>query len=74
MNAQTLRVAALAIGIIIVIQGLAGLAAPEAFADLVRAILGWWSDGGPAMVRIWAAGALALGAFIVYATRRTSVA
>jgi hypothetical protein len=120
-----MRTAALIIGVVIVIQGLAGLAALDAFANLVRqiqeppvlylaavvrvafgvvlflaaprsraplalrtlgvlitigglltpffgvelarVILGWWSEGGPSVVRIWAAAAVAIGAFIIYA-------
>jgi hypothetical protein len=123
-----MRTAALIIGVVVVIQGLAGLAAPDAFANLVRRIqeppalylaavvrvafgvvlflaaprsraplalrtlgvlitigglltpffgvelarvvLGWWSEGGPLVVRIWAAAALAIGAFIIYAVAR----
>jgi hypothetical protein len=126
--AMSMRTAAMIIGVVIVIQGLAGLAAPDAFANLVRQIqeppvlylaavvrvafgvvlflaalgsraplalrslgvlmtigglltpffgvelarvvLGWWSEGGPLVVRIWAAAALAIGAFIVYALGR----
>lgn len=120
-----MAIAAMAIGVVIILQGLAGLVAPEAFANLIRAIqlppviylaalvrvvfgvvlilaapksraptslqiigalvtvgglltpffgveiagviLGWWSEGGAAVVRAWASAALALGAFIVYA-------
>jgi len=53
---------------------LGGLLTPFIGIPLARVILGWWSDGGPAIVRIWAAAALCLGALIVYATipaRRT---
>ena len=57
-----------------VLVTIGGLLTPFFGVEFARVVLGWWSDGGPAMVRIWAAGALALGAFIVYATRRTSVA
>ena len=121
-----MRIAALAIGAVIVLQGLAGLVAPDAFAGVVRAIqdppviyfaalvrvafgivliaaapksraplalrvlgilvtlgglltpffgvefarvvLGWWSDGGAVVVRIWASAALAIGVFIIHAT------
>jgi hypothetical protein len=123
-----MRTAALIIGVVIIIQGLAGLAAPDAFANLVRqmqeppvlylaailrvafgvvlflaapgsraplplrtlgalitigglltpflgvelarVVLGWWSEGGPFVVRIWAAAALAIGTFIIYAVGR----
>jgi hypothetical protein len=123
-----MRTAALIIGVVIMIQGLAGLAAPDAFANLVRqmqeppvlylaailrvsfgvvlfvaapgsrapvalralgalitigglltpffgvelarVVLGWWSEGGPLVVRIWAAAALAIGAVVIYAVGR----
>ena len=45
-----------------------GLLTPFVGIPLARTILGWWTDGGPALVRIWAAAALCLGALIVYAT------
>ena len=119
-------IAALGIGIVIVLQGVTGLVAPDAFANLVRQIqeppllylaafvrvafgvvliaaatgsrapmglralgvlvcigglltpffgvelarvvLGWWSEGGAPVVRGWAGAALAIGAFIIYAT------
>jgi hypothetical protein len=123
---DAVAIAALVIGVIIVLQGLAGLLAPDAFASLVRQIqeppvlyvaalvrvafgvvlvvaatgsrapnglralgalmtagglltpffgvefarvvLGWWSEGGTTVVRGWAGAALAIGAFIIYAT------
>lgn len=123
-----MSLAALIIGLLIVAQGLLGLAAPEFFLDLIRSIqtppviyaaavarivigavlvlaapasraplslrilgtliviggvltpfvgvrladviLAWWSQG-PNVVRAWAAGALVLGAFVVWATVRT---
>ena len=132
---RTLSFAALAIGLLIVVQGLVGMVRPDAFLALVREfqyppviyfaavlrvvfglvlffaapagrattllqvlgvfivagglltpyfgiyfahlILGWWSDGGGVLVRGWAAFALVLGGFIVYATwpvRRPPVA
>lgn len=123
---RVLSYAALAIGVLIVAQGMLGMLRPNAFLGLVREfqyppviyvaavmrvvfglvlffaapasrattllqvlgvfivagglvtpyfgiyfahlILGWWSDGGGVMVRGWAAFALVLGGFIVYAT------
>jgi hypothetical protein len=47
-----------------------GLLTPIFGVPFARIVLGWWSDGGPAVVRIWAAAALCLGALIVYATAR----
>jgi hypothetical protein len=44
-----------------------GLITPFLGVRLADVILGWWSQG-PAVVRAWAAGALVLGLFIVYAT------
>lgn len=122
-----MAIAALVIGLLVVVQGLVGLAAPEFFFNLIRGIqtppilyaaavvrigigsvlvlaapasraplalrllgvliviggvltpfvgarladviLGWWSQG-PNVIRMWAAGALVLGAFVVYATAR----
>lgn len=122
-------IAAFLIGLLIVAQGILGIAAPEVFAALIRTIqaplviyvaaairvlfgavlylaapasrapkglrvlgalivigglltpfvgiqfahvvLGWWSEGGAAVVRAWAGFALGLGAFIVYATAPT---
>ena len=126
MVAKPLAAAGLAIGVVIVLQGLVGLVVPNAFANLVRwiqeppviylaavvrvafgvvliavagmsraplalrilggaitigglltpffgvefarVILGWWSEGGATVIRGWAAGALAIGIFILYAT------
>ena len=34
---------------------------------IAKVILTWWSEGGPSMVRAWAALSLAIGAFIIYA-------
>ena len=122
-----MSVAALLIGLLIVVQGIVGLVAPESFLQLIQfiqtppniyvaavvriafgiilflaapqsrapvalrilgalilvgglmtpflgvrvadLILGWWSQG-PGIVRAWAAGALVIGFFIVYATAR----
>jgi hypothetical protein len=47
---------------------LGGLLTPFIGIPFARVVLGWWSEGGPAIVRIWAAGSLLLGAFIIYAT------
>lgn len=48
---------------------LGGLITPFYGPEFAKVILGWWSEGGPAVVRAWAAGALVLGAFILYAVR-----
>ena len=53
---------------------LGGLITPIFGVAMARVILGWWSEGGSALVRVWAVAALALGALIIYATapaRRT---
>ena len=53
-----------ALGIIIFVAGVVTLIFdPERFRKLVD----WWSAHGPALARVWAALALALGVFIVYA-------
>jgi hypothetical protein len=52
-----------ALGLIIVIGG---LLTPFFGVRIGRAILDWWSAGGPHFVRMWAGVSLALGAFIVY--------
>jgi hypothetical protein len=44
-----------------------GLITPFLGVRLAEVILGWWSQGS-GVVRAWAAGALVLGLFIVYAT------
>jgi hypothetical protein len=45
----------------------AGLTTPFFGVDRARAMLDWWSAGGPAFMRLWAGFAVALGAFVVYA-------
>lgn len=44
-----------------------GLLTPFVGGQAAHVILDWWSEGGPGLVRVWAAAALALGVFIVYA-------
>ena len=44
-----------------------GLLTPFVGRRAAHVILEWWSEGGPGLVRVWAAAALALGVFIVYA-------
>jgi len=39
--------------------------------ELAQLILRHWEEGGTAIVRVWAGGALCLGAFIAYATMPT---
>jgi hypothetical protein len=45
----------------------AGLITPLIGVDRARAILDWWSNQGPAFMRVWAGLAVALGTFVVYA-------
>lgn len=52
------------LGVLIVI---AGLATPFVGVDRLRAVVDWWSALGPIYMRAWAALAVALGLFIVYA-------
>lgn len=44
-----------------------GFLTPFIGAQFATVVLGWWSEGGAAVVRTWAAAGLALGVFIVYA-------
>ena len=57
-----------ALGVAIVIGG--GLT-PFFGVQFAQVILGWWAQGGPAIVRAWALASLAIGAFIIYATDPT---
>ena len=45
-----------------------GVLTPFIGVQFAHIILGWWSEGGAAVVRMWAGVALAIGAFILYAT------
>jgi uncharacterized membrane protein len=47
---------------------LGGLLTPLIGVPFARVVLGWWSEGGATVVRMWAAAALGLGAFVLYAT------
>lgn len=62
--------ARVALGTLGVVVTLGGLLTPFFGVELARVILGWWSDGGAATVRVWAGAALAIGAFILYATAK----
>jgi hypothetical protein len=44
-----------------------GLLTPFIGAQFASVVLGWWSEGGAPLVRVWAAAGLALGAFIGHA-------
>ena len=44
-----------------------GLITPLVGVDRAQAILAWWVAQGPAIMRVWAAGAVALGVLVVYA-------
>jgi len=46
-----------------------GLLTPWIGPSVATVVLGWWSDGGPAVVRVFGAGSLALGAFVIHAVR-----
>jgi len=48
---------------------LAGLLTPLVGARVARALLEWWSAGGPWLVRAAGAVGLVIGLFILYATR-----
>jgi hypothetical protein len=47
---------------------LGGVVTPFVGVLIARVVLRWWSDGGPTIVRVWAAAALCLGVWIAYAT------
>ena len=51
----------------------AGLATPVFGVDRARAVLEWFAAQGGAVLRIDAAGAIVLGAFIVYGARGSNV-
>src|SRR5262245_44561158 len=50
-----------------VLIAIGGLLTPVAGIQLARVVLGWWSEGAAPLVRVWAGGAVILGALIVYA-------
>jgi len=54
-----------ALGLMIAIGG---LITPFIGVPFARVVLGWWSEGGAPVVRLWAFAALILGSFITYAT------
>ena len=56
-----------------VIIAIGGLATPFVGTRIARPILESWASGGPALVRVWGAGALALAAFVAYGFARRSV-
>jgi uncharacterized BrkB/YihY/UPF0761 family membrane protein len=58
--AKALRV----LGFLIVIGG---LVTPLVGVWGAQVILDWWSEGGSALVRVWAGVAAALGVFVLYA-------
>lgn len=62
-------IALLILGALII---LGGAMTPYLGVRLAEIILGWWSQG-PGVVRAWAAAALLLGIFIVYAVRSDRV-
>jgi hypothetical protein len=57
------------LGILIVVGG---LLTPFIGAEFAKMALGWWSEGGPMVVRAWACASLLIGGFIVFATARIS--
>jgi hypothetical protein len=48
---------------------LAGLLTPFVGVERARAIMDWWSARGAGFMRLWAAVAVAFGAFVVHAVR-----
>ena len=62
--ASRVAVAFVTLGVFIFVSGIITLFfGPERFSKLVD----WWSAHGPGLARVWAALALVLGAFLVYA-------
>jgi hypothetical protein len=55
------------LGVLIVIGG---LLTPFVGAQFAGVVLGWWSVGGPPVVRMWASASLLIGSFIIFATGR----
>lgn len=51
-----------------------GVLTPIFGIPFAQLILGWWSDGGATMVRLWALASFVLGVFIMYATKPPQVA
>jgi hypothetical protein len=50
-----------------VVVAIGGLLTPLVGTRAAEVILGWWTSGGPAVVRVWAGFALVLGVIILYA-------
>jgi hypothetical protein len=65
--------APLALRVLGALVTLGGLLTPFFGVEFARVILGWWSEGGAVVVRGWASAALAIGAFIIYATVAATV-
>jgi len=64
-NQSRVPVALRLLGVAIVVGG---ALTPFIGVQFAQVILGWWAEGGSAVVRVWALGSLAIGAFIMYAT------
>jgi hypothetical protein len=66
-SASRARIALRVLGVLIAIGG---VLTPFFGESIGQRILDWWSAGGAMLVRLWAAAALALGAFILWAVAR----
>ena len=66
MTASLSRVPAV-LGVLGVVVLVSGLVTPFLGVERARAIVEWWGALGPAVTRVWAGIAVALGALLVYA-------
>jgi hypothetical protein len=55
------------VGYVIFFAGIATFLTGLVAIERARAIIDWWTQEGPALVRLTGAGVLALGGFIAYA-------
>ena len=63
-STSRLPIALRCLGILIAVGG---LMTPLLGVQFSKVVFAWWSQGGPAVIRAWAALALAIGVFIIYA-------
>jgi hypothetical protein len=56
-----------ALGVVVLVAGVAAVLTGWAAMDRARTIVEWWSRQGPGAVRVVGAGVLALGSFVAYA-------
>ena len=51
-----------------ILVAIGGLLTPFVGAQFAKVVFGWWSEGGAAVVRMWASASFIIGALIMYAT------